>query len=89
MKLLCDEDIGTGVPEALHLVGYDAISLYKQGWAGKEDVFWLARAGELKWLVFSCNKRMLLVTNERDTIISTKVGVLFLTSGEEHPPKVL
>lgn len=89
MRLLCDEDIGTGVPGALHLVDCDAISLFKQGWAGTDDIFWLGKAGELEWLVFSCNKRMLLAKSERDTIISAKVGIIFLTSGEEHPSKVL
>ncbi len=89
MKLLCDEDIGTGVPKALQLVGYNATSIFQEGWAGKEDTFWLAKAGELKWLVFSCNKRILLAADERKAVIDNSVGIVFLTSGEEHPPKVL
>ena len=29
------------------------------------------------------------MTAERDTIIRESVGIVFLTSGEEHPPTVL
>lgn len=89
MILLCDEDIGTGVPKALALVGYTTHSLVGLGWAGKPDKQWLVWAGQKEWLVFSCNKKMLLVPEERDTIIREKVGIIFLTNGEEHPPKVL
>ncbi len=89
MKLLCDEDIGTGVPRALRLVGYNAISLFDAGWASTHDVFWLAKAVELGWLVFSCNKRMLLAKDEREIIMNSKVGIVFLTTGEEYIAKVL
>ena len=47
MRLLCDEDTGTGVPKALYLVGHDAISQVEVGWAGHPDVEWLARVGPL------------------------------------------
>ena len=89
MILLCDEDIGVGVPRALHAVGYDARSLNGMGWRGTPDEFWLTKAGQLEWLVLSCNKRMLKVRAERDTIIREHVGVVFLAAGEEHPPSVL
>ncbi len=39
--------------------------------------------------VFSCNKRMLRVPTERQTIIKEKVGIVFLTTGEERPARVL
>ena len=42
-------------------------------WKGQKDREWLTRAGKLEWLVFSYNKKQLLV----------------LTSGEEKPAKVL
>ena len=45
MKLLCDEDVGTGVPNALKAVGYRAESLNGAGWLGKPDYWWLAKAG--------------------------------------------
>ena len=89
MILLCDEDVGTGVPTALTAVGYDARSLVSMSWGGLPDEFWLEKAGQLGWLVLSCNKRMLKVAAERDTIIRERVGIVFLTSGEEQPARVL
>ena len=89
MILLCDEDVGTGVPTALTAGGYDARSLVGMSWGGLPDQFWLEKAGQNGWLVLSCNKRMLKVTAERDTIIRERVGIVFLTSGEEQPRRVL
>ena len=89
MILLCDEDIGTGVPRALTAVGYDARSLMGMSWGGLPDEFWLTKAGQLMWLVFSCNKKMLKVAEERNAIVRERVGIIFLTTGEEHPPTVL
>jgi hypothetical protein len=82
--LLCDEDIGTNVPKALTLVERDARSLFQMGWAGKPDTWWLTQAGRLGWLVFSCNKKMLRVPTERQAIQDERVGIVFLTSGEEN-----
>jgi hypothetical protein len=87
--LLCDEDIGTKVPTALTLVGHDARSLFGMGWVGKPDTWWLTKAGQLRWLVFSCNTRMLRVPSERAVIQRERVGIVFLTSGEEYLAKVL
>ena len=89
MILLCDEDIGTRVPRALTLVGYDVRSIVGMGWDGKQDTWWLAQAGRQNWLVFSCNKRMLRVPSERSAIHDNRVGIIYLTSGEQHLPKVL
>ena len=89
MILLCDEDVGTGIPRALTLVGYDARSLYGQGWAGFPDVTWLEHAGQMECLILSCNKKMLLVTEERDAIIRNNLGIVFLTSGQELVAEVL
>lgn len=89
MILLCDEDIGTNVPAALTLVGHDARSLFRMGWAGEPDTWWLTKAGQLGWLVFSCNTRMLRVPSERAVIQSERVGIVFLTSGEEYLARVL
>ena len=88
MILLCDEDVGTGVPTALAAVGYEARSLVGMSWGGRPDEFWLTIAGRREWLVLSCNKRMLKVVAERNTIVRERVGIVFLTTGEEHPPKV-
>ncbi|MBE9470424.1 MAG: hypothetical protein KAX23_04840 [Dehalococcoidia bacterium] len=87
--LLCDEDIGTRIPRALTLVGCEARSLRELGWGGWLDVKWLALAGEKQWLVFSCNKKILKVPDEREAIIRGKVGIVFLTSGEENIARVL
>ena len=56
---------------------------------GLPDEFWLKKAGQNGWLVLSCNKRMLKVNAERDTIVRENVGIVFLTSGQEQPRKVL
>ena len=89
MILLCDEDIGTGVPNALKVVGHDAHSMVGMGWQGRPDVEWLTLAGNAGMLVLSCNKKMLLVPSERQAIIDSKVGIVFLTTGEERPARVL
>ena len=89
MILLCDEDIGAGVPTALTAVGYDARALYRIGWGGMPDVQWLAWAGHAEMLALSCNKRMLRVPSESQAIMDAKVGIIFLTTGEERPARVL
>ena len=89
MKLLCDEDIGTGIPRALYGVDRDARSTIDLGWRTYGDTQWLTLAGQGSWLIFSKNKRMLLATDERDTIIREKLGIVYLTTGNEHPYTVL
>ena len=89
MILVCDEDVGTRVPQALKLVGSNVLSFRDAGLLGAPDVQWLTQAGQQGWLVFSCNKRMLDVPIERDTIIRERVGIVFLTSGQERLPNTL
>lgn len=89
MILLCDEDIGTHVPKALRLVRYKTMSLVQKGWRSWKDTEWLTIAGDRGWLVFSANKKMLKVPEERDTIIKKKVGIVFLNNGEERIDQVL
>lgn len=91
MILLCDEDVGVRVPKALKLVGIKNVkSMVDSSFGlGKHDVEWLRGVGERGWLAFSCNKRMLDVPVERDTIIVEKVGIVFLTSGQEYLKQVL
>jgi hypothetical protein len=91
MILLCDEDVGTRVPKALKLVGIKNVkSMVDSSFGlGKHDVEWLKGVGERGWLAFSCNKRMLDVPEERDTIVAEKVGIVFLTSGQEYIHQVL
>ena len=90
MILLCDEDIGTRIPRALKLVRLKVVSLADSSFGlHKPDVEWLKAVGQRGWLAFSCNKRMLNVPEERDTIIAEKVGIVFLTSGQEYLQQVL
>ena len=89
MILLCDEDVGTGIPKALTLVGCEARSLRELHWDGWPDVKWLTQVGQNEWLAFSCNKKILKVPIERETIIRGKVGIIFLTNGTEYNRKVL
>ena len=91
MILLCDEDIGIKVPKALKLVGVKNIkSMADTSFGlGKYDVEWLRGLGKRGWLAFSCNKKMLDVPEEQDTIIAEKVGIVFLTSGNEYLQQVL
>lgn len=91
MILLCDEDVGIKVPKALKLVGIKNVkSMADSGFGlGKDDVEWLTNVGKRGWLAFSCNKKMLDVPQERDTIIAEKVGIVFLTSGQEYLQQVL
>jgi hypothetical protein len=87
--LVCDEDVGTRIPQALKLVGLNVLSFKDSGLSSVPDVQWLTDAGRRNWLVFSCNKRMLDVPVERETIIREKVGIVFLTSGQEWLPNTL
>ncbi len=84
MILLCDEDVGTGIPHALADVGFNARALVKMGWGGKDDTEWLKIVGQNGWLVFSHNKKMLAVAREKRTILDYSVGIIFLTTGEEN-----
>jgi len=89
--LLCDEDVGTKVPKALKLVDIKNVKSMADSdfGLGKDDVEWLRDVGKRGWLAFSCNKKMLDVPRERDTIIAEKVGIVFLTSGQEYLQQVL
>lgn len=85
MILLCDEDIGAGIPHALHDVGLEALGLHAIGLGGAADVDWLEIEGARGWLVFSHNKKMLSVPHEKKALIDNNVGIVYLTTGEENP----
>lgn len=89
MILLTDEDVGTGIPKALSLVGCDTRYLFKLGLAGRPDEEWLTVAGRNKWFAFSYNKKILKVPSERETVMREKVGIIFLTNGTEYNRNVL
>ena len=89
MVLVFDEDCGTGIPKALWLVGYTTHNLFELGWSGKKDIEWLPWVGQNGWLLFSYNRKQLEVPTERNAIIDNRVGVVYLTTGEESAPRVL
>lgn len=89
MVLVFDEDCGTGIPKALALVGYTTHHFVELGWSGKRDTEWLPWVGQKGWLLFSYNKKQIIVPTEWNAIIENKVGVVYLTSGEEFAAKVL
>lgn len=89
MTLLCDEDVGTGIPRALELVNCKATSLRQLHMGGWEDTKWLAFAGQNNWFVFSYDKKILTVPTEKAAVIQAKVGILFFTSGTEQSRNVL
>jgi hypothetical protein len=86
--LLCDENLGK-IPQALALVGYDTRDFLTLGWSGKKDIEWLPWVGHSQWLLLSCNKKQLIVPSECNAILQNNVGVVYLTTGEEFPAKVL
>lgn len=88
MILLCDENLGK-IPEALALVGYNTRDFRALGWSGKKDIEWLPWVGKNQWLLLSCNKKQLIVPTECNAILQNDVGVVYLTTGEEFPAKVL
>jgi len=87
--LFCDEDVGTRVPRALSLIGLPVVTMADREWRGKNDIEWLTAVGREGLLVFSCNKRILNVPLQRETLIAEKVGIVFLTSGQERLHQVL
>ena len=89
MILFCDEDVGTGIPKALNLVGCETQYIHNLRLDGKPDVEWLTLAGQNEWLAFSYNKKILKVPIERDTVIREKVGIVFFTNGTEYNRNVL
>jgi hypothetical protein len=77
--------VGTRVPKALKLLGLQVVYAVGSGAASEPDIQWLARAGKKGWLGLSCNKNILDVPEEKDTIILNNVGIVFITSGNLHP----
>lgn len=93
MILYFDEDMGKSVPEALSGVGLRTILWKLKRYGGRRnrvpDIQWLTDAGQNGWLVISCNTEILNVETERNTIQRERVGILFLTSGQESSPNIL
>ena len=75
MILFCDEDIGRRIPNALKAIGC-AVHSGVRYWRGEDDIIWLTEVGRKGWLVLSCNKKILEVPLERETLEKEKVGML-------------
>ena len=89
MILFFDEDCGRAVPEALARVGIrvDYVGKKSKGKGvrlGAKDPDWIQRAGKLRHLVFSCNQSILSNEAERKLVIDHKVGIVFLSTGQEQ-----
>ena len=89
MILLCDEMMGRAIPDSLRAIGYPVTSMHRTRMLGRKDPDWLTVAGRRGWLVLSKNKRMLLVEEERQTIIDKTVGIIFLTQDLQDLPRLL
>ena len=84
MILLCDENIGPRVTNALRQLGYDARSFRDLGWLGQPDLNWLPMAGRISdSLVLSRDKMMLKEKEENQAIIDHNIGIVFLTNGQQ------
>ena len=85
-----DENMGYRIPSALKLLRLKVIpGVKKEQGGGQDDIAYLKRAGQKGWLAISANKHMLDVQSERDTIISEKVGIVFITDGQMKRPDLM
>jgi hypothetical protein len=99
LRLLCDEDVGRSIPEALRALELGEVEYIRnlfrrriragQFANGVKDEDWIPLAGRGGWLVFSCNRRLLDAQAQRDLWIREKVGGVFLTSGQEKRREVM
>jgi len=82
--------MGSRIPAALKTLGFKVIPGVKKRYGGgQDDIDYLKRAGQKRWLAISANKHMLDVKEERATIISEKVGIVFVTEGQMHRPQLM
>ena len=85
-----DENMGGSVPRALKILGLRAIpGVSKRYGAGQDDIEYLGRAGQRNWLAISANKHMLDVQEERNTILTEQVGIVFMTDGQMKRPALM
>ena len=92
MKLFFDEDVGKGIPRALHRVGASDVDNIGKGrhiGRGTPDEDWLPYAGRTGLLVFSFNTGILAAQAQRELLIRERVGAVFLTTGQERAFDVL
>ena len=92
MKLLFDEDVGKGIPQALRSVGIRDVEYIGRDPRlpkGTPDEVWLPFAGQHGHLVFSFNTGILYAEAQRKLLVSERVGIVFLTTGRAKAVDVL
>lgn len=96
MNIFFDEDNGTGIPRALRLLRIPTTRIYfptnEPGALiskGAKDVEWIPRVGREGWLVFSQNRAMLDNERELELLIQHRVGIVFLTNGNQRAHRVM
>ncbi len=89
MKLFFDECMGTGVPQALRLVGVNNVVHLRQVYRWKiqhglivDDREWLPDTGRRKWLAITEDLRILENHEERQLIHDHDVGIVFLKAAK-------
>lgn len=83
MILICDENVGPRVVEALRLRGYEALSFHDLGWLGEADAIWLPKAALITdSLVITRDRTILEKDEEMKALADNRVGVVFLTGGQ-------
>jgi len=96
VNIFFDEDNGTGIPKALQLirpkgdhVHYPSDRGHQLIKKGEQDRVWIPRVGDAGYLVFSQNKWMLHNAEERGLLIRSRVGAVFLASGNDTAFEVM
>jgi hypothetical protein len=94
VNIFFDEDTGTGVPLALKNVDVREVEYVSQKKKarirkGTPDEDWIPWAGQNNYLVFSCNTGILEAEAQRELLIQERIGIVFLTSGQETKLQVL
>jgi predicted nuclease of predicted toxin-antitoxin system len=81
--LICDENVGPRVTEALRLRGYEALSFHDLGWLGEADEVWLPKATLIAdSLVITRDRTILEKDEELAALTDNSVGVVLLTGGQ-------
>jgi len=94
VRLFFDEDMGKGIPEALRAVGLgnepNSVEWVRRVLHGPTpDERWIPWAAERGYLAFSCNTGILESQAQRELVIASGLGIVFLTTGQERSVEVL
>ncbi|HET7738320.1 MAG TPA: hypothetical protein VFK32_07085, partial [Tepidiformaceae bacterium] len=96
VNIFFDEDNGTGIPRALRLLRIPTARIYFPSnepgaliAKGAKDVERIPRVGREGWLVFSQNRAMLDNERELELLVQHRVGIVFLTNGNQRAHLVM